>query len=211
MNKTLKLKKSFTSVKYLNLTGFSLIETLIACAILIIVCGALLSLSLIISNNIFFTRQRSVATNLAQDYLEKIRQIRDTNLIDSNSATNWNSLVCDRSKTPVIQVPTISDDIHFYFYSVSSEIYSYCYDSSSEPRLSLVPSSSGEIINVSGIDFVRKITFLPSGVDPKLLDGTRDITGDNSIKAKVEVSWTQNGKDQKIEVIELLTNWKQNL
>lgn len=192
--------------------SFSLIETLIACAILIIVCGALLSLSLIISNNIFFTRQRSVATNLAQDYLEKIRQIRDTNLIDSNSKTNWNSLVCDTGRTPIIRVPDISTPSDLKYYSVSSDsaTYSLCYDPLSEPRFSLVPyNSTLSVVTVNGIDFDRKISFLESGVDPKINGET--ITKDNSIKAKVEVSWTQNGVTKKIEVLELLTNWKQNL
>jgi len=184
--------------------AFGLIETLIACAILIIITGAVLSLNVIVSNNIFFAKQRSVAFNLAQDGIEAINQIRDTNLIDGLSATTWNTLVCNQSSTIPLSVPNKNGSS---VYIQKAGQFSACYGSAAR-RLTLVPSTdgNGEEITIEGVTFKRKITFEPSGVDPQITDSA--VTEDNALRATVTISWIQNGKQKEIELKKLFTNWK---
>ncbi len=62
--------------------GFGLLEVLFSTTIFIVVVGSLVSLSRLSLRNSFITTHRSQAFNLAQDALETIRQMRDTNWID---------------------------------------------------------------------------------------------------------------------------------
>ena len=186
--------------------AFGLIETLIACAILIIITGALLALNVVITNGVLFSKQRAQAYNLAQEGIESVKQIRNTNYLDGDSRTNWNSLVCKQDATPLIQAPNPSG-----IYVVSSTATAYC---SSPQRFFLIPRNAGENVSLDGSVFNRKITFQESGLDPKIYSSTEadiDITEENAIRIIVTVSWTSSGRDQQIQLKSVLTNWKQAL
>jgi len=186
--------------------AFGLIETLIACAILIIITGALLALNVVITNGVLFSKQRAQAYNLAQEGIESVKQIRNTNYLDGDSRTNWNSLVCKQDATPLIQAPNLSGT-----YIVSSTATTYC---SSLQRFFLIPRNTGENVSLDGSVFNRKITFQESGLDPKIYSSTEadiDITEENAIRIIVTVSWTSSGRDQQIQLKSVLTNWKQAL
>lgn len=198
------MKKTFKKLK-----GFGVIETLIACAIIIIICGALLAINVIITRDISFARGRAVAYNLAQEAIESTRQIRDSNLVDSKQETNWDTFVCNQGATPVLSRPLISDATTKRLYIISAGSAPVCYGST--PRLTLTPdaSDSGEDIQIGTNTYNRKIHFLASGVSPKLpVANTNVVTEENAIRVVVEISWNDRGSNRQIEIAELLTNWK---
>ena len=183
--------------------AFGLIETLIACAILIIVTGALLALNVIITNGIFFSKQRAQAYNLAQEGIESVKQIRNSNFVDGNSNTLWNSLVCVQGASPAIQAPSTTTT-----YIVSSGSFASC---SSMNRIYLIPRttlSQGDI-TIEGQTYNRAVFFQDSGLADIL--GTPAQTRQNAIRAIVTVTWIANGRDQSVELKSVLTNWKQAL
>lgn len=178
--------------------GFGIIETLVACAILILICGALLSINVIITRNIAFARSRAIAYNLAQEAIESGRQIRDSNLIDGVATSNWDSFVCNTANSSFSRPTTSKNN----FYNISFALPN-CYGT---PRIYLIPSANEEPIKIGGITYTRKIHFLDSGVDPVVV--STDVTNENAIRMVAEVSWNQNGSGRSVEVSELLTNWK---
>jgi type II secretory pathway pseudopilin PulG len=185
--------------------AFGLIETLIACAVLLIVCGALLTISTIVSRDITFARNRTIAYALAQEAVESMRQIRDTNLIDSNEETAWNSFVCDFNSVEKISTPKISTNNLKDLYLISTD-RSVCYPTD---RVVIVPdlTSSGEDIQVGGMLYNRKIYFTSSGIDP-LVANSAEVVNQNAIRITVEINWVDRGANKEINLTELLTNWK---
>lgn len=187
--------------------GFGLIETLVACAILMIICGALLTINLIITKNIAFARGRAVAYNLSQEAIESARQIRDSNLIDSNQSTSWNYFICNQSTAPYLSAPVTTGST--IYYKITPGIFLNCYGAN--PRITMVvdPSSVGEPITVGSITYTRKIHFLTSGLSPRVVDlASHDVTEENAIRMVVEINWNDSGNSRHVEVAELLTNWK---
>jgi len=191
--------------------GFTLVETLVACAILVIVCGALLTINLVITKNLAFARGRAIAYNLAAEGIEGARQIRETNLIDGQGGTNWNTFVCNNATAPYLRKPTISGSTITY-YTLTSGTFSNCYGTN--PIIIFVPdaNSHGEDISVGGLKFNRKIYFVSSGVNPPILDPAgQDTTEDNAIRIVVDINWTEGVYSRSVEVRELLTNWKRGI
>ena len=189
--------------------AFGLIETLIACAILIIVIGALMALNVIITNSIIFSKQRAVAYNLAQSAVESAIEIRDSNYIDGNDATGWNSLICDAGSSSPIKIPDLSGTT---IYKVAVRDFFQC--GSTEPRYFLVPNldGDGENIIIGGQTYQRKITFASSGVYPPVKDSAgNDVTDVNTLRIIVTVNWKMNGHDKNVELRQVLTNWRQGL
>jgi len=185
--------------------AFGLIETLIACAVLLIICGALLTISTIVSRDIAFARNRTVAYSLAQEAIESARQIRDTNLIDANEKTAWNSFICDVSSNEKISTPRISTDNLRELYLISTD-RSICY---SADRIIIAPdsTSTGESIQIGGMVYNRKIYFTSSGVDP-LVANSEQIVEQNSVRITAQINWIDHGSNREIKLTELLTNWK---
>jgi type II secretory pathway pseudopilin PulG len=192
-----------------NRKAFGLIETLIACAILIIIIGALMSLSVLISRNIAFTKQRATAFNLAQEGIEGIRQVRDTNLMDGKSETAWNTLICQTDSTFHVPDP-IAEPANTYKLSFGA-FGCYTVGGVTPKRITLQPVSAtdGETISIGGIDFNRRITFEVPGIDPLVKNA--DTTSDNAIRVVVKINWIKDGQSREIELKELLTNWKLGL
>jgi len=202
------------SNKFMNFTkskkGFGLLETLIACAVLILICGALLAINVIITRDIAYARDDSIASDLAQEGIESLRQIRDSNLIDGLDFTNWNSFVCDSSATPAVNTPVLSTASSTVYYTIVAGSYPACYGIASNPRMAIKNNPNGENIIIGSIIYNRKIRFLSSGVDP-LVGGTPEVTEDNAIRAVVNISWNYRGSNRQVEISELLTNWKRGL
>ncbi len=190
-----------------NKRAFGLIETLIACAILMIICGALLTINVIITRDIAFAKDRAVAYNLAQEAIESGRQIRDSNLVDGLSLTNWNTFVCNPLSAPALSSPSVSTS---GYYIITSGKFSSCYGNS--PRIALTQDIklSGENIQIGGVTYNRKIHFLTSGIDP-IVDNSAQITNDNAIRMVVDINWIDHGSSRTASVTELLTNWKRGL
>lgn len=68
--------------------GFGLIEVLLSTAIFIVVVGSLVALSRMAIRNAILATHRTQAFNLAQDGIETVRQMRDTNWLDETVKVN---------------------------------------------------------------------------------------------------------------------------
>lgn len=165
--------------------AFTLIEVLVACAILIIVVTSAVALGVTIINNATLSRQRITAYYLAQEGIETTRQIRDSNLIDGNDRTAWNT----------------------FDYTYAPLNYSAIYRvTTSGNRLFLANNPNGEDIIIDGVTYRRKVTFAPAGID---IPGVN--IADNAVRVIINVGWNYKGNSKQIETRELITNWKQQL
>jgi len=182
--------------------SFGLIETLVACAILIMIAGAVLAINVILNNNLQFTRERAHAYYRAMETIEAVRIIRDTNYVDGDDSTNWNSLVCNNA-SGTIQIPATNGTTKYY-------PNFNCDAPGMNGKFFLFPISGNAGIGRTsfGTDYTIYLTFEKSGINPDLDGGSLD---DNSIKAVATVEWSSRGKSHKIELKEVLTNWKQAL
>ena len=182
--------------------SFGLIETLIACAILIMIAGAVLAINVILNNNLQFTRERAHAYYRAMETIEAVRITRDTNYVDGDDSTNWNSLVCNNA-SGTIEVP-VADGTTKYHPNFTCNI------PGANDRFFIFPSNGRPGIGRTsfGTYYTIYLTFEKSGINPDLVGGELD---DNSIKAIATVEWSSRGKSHKIELREVLTNWKQAL
>src|SRR3989344_6696167 len=70
--------------------GFTLLETMVAIAILLIAVVGPISLIGGAPSKVYFVRDQAIAVNLAQEGIEVVRQKRDTNLLVGGS-TAWDS------------------------------------------------------------------------------------------------------------------------
>lgn len=176
--------------------SFTLIEVLVACAILIILVAAVVALGVTIINNAVLSRQRISAYYLAQEGIETIRQIRDSNLVDGREETGWKTLNYQWGVVNPFR-DVVAD---------GTTIYSVVVEAPPERRLFLGPTGYGQDIVVDGVTYRRKITFASAGID---IPGVN--VADNAVRAIVSISWKFKNNDKEIEVRELITNWKQQL
>lgn len=68
--------------------GFTLVETLVAISILLVAVAAPVSLIGDSVHRIYYAKDEAVAVNLAQEGIEIVRQVRDTNMLN-NAAGGW--------------------------------------------------------------------------------------------------------------------------
>jgi hypothetical protein len=185
--------------------SFGLIETLIACAVLMIIAGAVLTINVVLNNNIQFTKERAYATYRATGAIETVRNIRDTNYIDSNSDTQWNSFICDLFNQKIIS-PDITKNDNLKFRIVNN-----CNIPGYGDRIFLSEQAdlwAGIKPSSDGMEYDIYLSFEPSGINPEIKNGDTD---ENSVKVIATVEWSSRGQDHKVEVKEILTNWKQLL
>lgn len=69
--------------------GFTLLEVLIASGILIIVTGAAVGTAIMAINSGVFSKNRTVAQELARTQIERVREIRETDFLDDDNETGW--------------------------------------------------------------------------------------------------------------------------
>lgn len=163
--------------------GFGILEVLLAGVIIITILGALVVLGKTVLNNLALSAQRSQATFLAQQGIELVREVRDTNYIDQDADTQWNSLVKGVSL---------------------SEIFSGTYAINySNPRIGLISDPDGTIGTIKtydGNEFTRIITFKKPGT-LGITGATSDET--NAIIVTCKVIW---GDKKSVSIDEMITN-----
>ena len=92
--------------------GFGLLEVLLAGLIIIMMLSALVIVARAAIQNSIYLQQRSQATFLAQEGMEIVRQIRDTNYVDGDNKTKWNTLTKNNYRTP----PDVGEDDEYYIW-----------------------------------------------------------------------------------------------
>jgi prepilin-type N-terminal cleavage/methylation domain-containing protein len=77
----------------LNNKGFTLIETLVAIAVLMIAVAGPLSIAHKALTGALYAKNQSIASFLAQDEMELIKNIRDNYLVDNNTYPWWSNVI----------------------------------------------------------------------------------------------------------------------
>jgi len=72
--------------------GFGILEVLVAAGVLIVVIAGTAALANYSLRATVLASDRTMATQLAQEGIEKVREQRDTNWIDNDTGTSWSTL-----------------------------------------------------------------------------------------------------------------------
>jgi len=181
--------------------GFGVIEVLVASTTIAIILSALV----VAGNNALKGSvrlgQRSQATFLAQEGIEIVRQIRDTNWIDADNATKWNSLIWDGNDLIELTLNETYDNCILEF---KDEIDRYGLTCNNDPDL-----INQNILNLNNTEFKRVISIENVGdlIPSDGINAENNLNQSyNSLKITATVSW--NSGETSIDVSEILTNWR---
>jgi len=80
-----------TNLSALRNSGFGILEALIASAIIVVFAAGVVVLGKISLRNVVINKHKLQAAYLAQEAVEALRNIRDTNWVDNDPNTNWDN------------------------------------------------------------------------------------------------------------------------
>jgi len=178
-------------LKYLNVknkeAGFTLIEMMIAVFIMVVGIVGVMSLiqRVIFSSSI--SSSRLVASYLANEGAEIIRNVRDTNWLEARTVVNlW-----DEGLTGCSGAGFIADYSHSYGPNQTDPTF---------------PCYSGQYLNIDASGFYS----YSSGVQTKFKRKILITQGSNSDirNVLIEISWTDKGASYSLSVQENLYNWR---
>lgn len=197
--------------------GFGLLEVLLAGVMIIMILSALLVVTRNVSDNAVQNQQRLQATYLAQEGIEIVRQIRDSNYIDQNKNTRWDTLIGDSSNISFISNNgKVTDNDYVITKNMKNQRYRLI------EKIDTDESANG-IIELDGTKFTRKINFIEYygtldkvGVidNPPLMYQDEIVENIPAVKVRVEVGWmwkTGKSNDKKIVIEELITDFRQGI
>jgi prepilin-type N-terminal cleavage/methylation domain-containing protein len=177
--------------------GFTLIELVISVTILVIGVLAVFSLAIFTINLNQENMTKIQALELAREGLEMVRNIRDSNWKNNypfnGGVEKWGENL-DVSKTVIIS-PTFSGDIPWKVSSVvvsEQTRESYRLQKASQGGISVFTHE--ELVGAEPSNFYRYITILPKN--------------ENTFLVTAIVFWMDKGKEQKVDLSTVLTNWK---
>lgn len=170
------------NTKKLN-SGFGLLEVVISCGILVTAIAVSITLNKLAVKNSVISLERVQAYNLAQEGIEQIRSVRDTNWI--GTGLSWND--------------------SFKNLELGS---SYRYDAATGKI-----ASGNDEVTEDGITFKRELFFEPiDNSSASSLTGMGINNPENStIKIKTKISWTEYGISFTVEPETYLTDWRPRL
>ena len=172
--------------------GFTLVETLVAISIFTVSIMALMSVLAQGTADTRYAKQKIVATYLAQEGIEYIRNMRDTYVLYPATSNDWNKFnakltPCNSGNECGFDSSKLVTDNAFIFKCSSGDCKLYIDNGSYNTS---VGTDSG---------FVRKIEANPIlNNEGTIIDG---------IKFFVTVSWTQGSGNKSIVFSESLFNW----
>ena len=194
--------------------GFGLLEVLVSAVIIIMILSALVLIGRKSLSNSVYAQQRAQAIYASQEGLEIIRQMRDTNWIDGNSNTQWDSMGIDSAGKLVNLTDLDSNQIH----NAQIQFYTQASNPANRYYLLLADNSAGAQENIGysldGIttlfEVKRSVTIektnpydLLPGLDPETKSA-------NALKITVTTKWDYDGSTHTVNVSEILTNWRPN-
>ena len=188
--------------------GFTLIETVVALALLV---GALAGPVTLATRSIFHTRfskNKLIATHLAAESIEIVRQKRDSNII---AGQNWRTNGCPSGSNCLVQgmyhgdvfspaglVPCTTScwsDVNNLVYDPVVGVYGQqCY--------------SGSGCLVTQFNRVITITDLGDENNIQLPGGPVSISGSGRMQVNSEVRWQDNVGTQSVTLIQIMYNWR---
>lgn len=204
MIKFLKQKNKNKKIqKILSLSiGFTLIETLVAISIFSMSILAVMSILAQSINNTNYAKNKVVASYLAQEGVEYIRNMRDTFMLyDSGGAqTGWTNFIGNLTDASACQgangcyINADSLDYNNQSQPMKSISLLACSSSSCSNGILFYNSTTGRY-GFSGVssDYIRKIQI--------------SLINANEIRVSSIVSWTQNSGIYNIVFSENLFNW----
>lgn len=167
--------------------AFGIIEVMISSTVIIVILMALTSVGRQTLATSGTVQNRAQAMFLAQEEIERIRQLRDTYWIDGDSNTNWSSL------TGVVSCSTAC---HIAYNSGTSQ-YNI---SSGDEQVTLAV-----LDNATAFTRSFKLVDMPTGT--AILPGiTADYKNQHAVKVVASVSWGS----QSVTAETLLTDWRPN-
>ena len=159
--------------------GFSLVEVLISMAILLVVLGGITSLAVGVIRTSKISKQELAGYSYAQEQLELVRQIRNTNLIDGDKTTKWYS---DIDNT----------DFHIVF----------------DPSSTTTGGNNWKIISGLGSSRVANTEYKYHITVEKIRDtNIASISNEDILKVTSVVEWQERDRDREVELITYLTDW----
>lgn len=167
--------------------AFTLIETLIAITLTTVVMTAVTGLIL----TTLFANQRNLHTlqglYLAQESLEAVRYMRDTNWLRNYSwngnATEWGADFDLGSDT---------------------ELQLYLKEEDCPPCFSFTTfEEEGTVLAANGYEYTRVLTFVPV---PDVNDPSKNLS--DVLEVTATVSWVERGFTRSVELSTYLSNWQ---
>lgn len=160
--------------------GFTLLETMVAIMLFIIALSALLALVRDSVTSAAYTRNEVVATYLAQEGIDYIRNIRDEMVYVNPSISPWSDFITEIDTNRSCGT---SNGCHLNLYDVN--------------KLTGCPAvCQTTIVSPGNKPFIRKITTKPMGT-----------MGNDALLVKVEVSWLNGTTTRTRTLTTSLYNW----
>ncbi len=192
-----------------NKKGFGIIEVLLAGVIIITMLVALVYVARGAINGAVYSKQRVQAVFLAQEGIETIRQIRDSNYIDGKSDTKWNTLAGEASSNKVETIGSNGrtvNDPYCIRKNINNSTLRYHMVDCKDDKVD--PERSGNF-EIDGVDYTRNIHFYPTGTklfaDPSGIESPEE----NSYRIVVFVRWNHLGDEKEIKLDEVIANSRQ--
>lgn len=187
--------------------GFGLLEVLLSGVIIITVLGALVFLGRNTINNSTYNQQRTEALFYAQQGVEMVRQIRDSNYIDGNQGTNWNHFVSkaisDGGLGPKDPDSTPELEKKYKLCRTLSDL-----EEGEMKRIVLVEENDLRCGATDGF-FTRRIIFHDIGDEIFTQPLGVKEAKKNGYKVEVRVDWVFNSSDKSFAIYELVANSRQ--
>lgn len=184
-------------IKIKNGKGFTLLEVIIAIFLITVGVGATVSLINQTLSSSQVISSRLVASYLAQEGIELVRNIRDGNWLEGVDWLDGGLTLYLNSMAAIDYVnwPELMDSDHQDFYLCLGSGGFYYYDPPAPPPGTISCSSPASTLT----PYQRIITLLsvPAGdPDPE------------AIRVLSEVKWTERGREHSITAEEILYNWR---
>jgi len=189
--------------------GFTLLETIVALAVIM---AAVVGPVALITRGIFsasFSKNKLIATNLAQEGIELVRTVRDNNVLcdTTNGTTTW-----EWNRNP--GGGFITDGYYaVYVNAVTAIQRSNCNTLADIPTPLLSPTSAeGEVVRFDGQVYGNSgvPTIFRRGVFVDFSPATPDsgIPAQDQLDIISRVTWNEKGIPRNIELRERLYNWR---
>jgi len=181
--------------------AFSLIEVLLSATIIVILLYSLVAAGRSALTSSSALHDKAQATLLAQQGIEIVRQIRDTNWIDTTSQ-DWKNFAFSEGAW-IAMIPANS-----YIVKPATAVAPY------RPYLAVL--AAGEPVIINNKTFIRKVKYtalttteMPASTSASMTEGKDVQPALNAVKVTVTVTWNA-ASAQSVSISEVLTNWRPN-
>lgn len=175
-------------------SAFGLIETMIACGLLIMVFGATSTLNVLSTHGTVIAKHKTEAYNIAQGAMEKIKGARDwvwETWNEAGAGATWDKFWDDSSNI-------VGSDNEFS--EIKSNLESNCV---------FIDHNTGALTEAActtspapGLKFTRSV------VKAAVNTTSWGVPSNNAYKVTVTVSWSDYGQTKSVSIVSYLTNWK---